>query len=134
MAQDDSGNLIDLFGGQADLVNRILKTPLEPNITFLDDPLRLFRPIRFTITKNLTMDPSLWVAFKNHLIYQKLWAVVSSERIREELTKMFAFNTSPSLKLLFEFGKENESVYSTFLSDLFEKTGIWLKPTTEKIK
>jgi tRNA nucleotidyltransferase/poly(A) polymerase len=107
---------------------------LNPNITIGDDPLRLFRALRFTITKNLTMDPSLWVAFKNPLIYQKLWTVVSSERIREELTKMFAFDTSASLKLLFDFGKEIESVYPTFLSDLFEKTGIWLKPTTEKPK
>ncbi len=134
MAQDEFGNLIDLFHGQADLETRVLRTPLDPVVTMLDDPLRLFRALRFSITKNLQLDPSLWVAFANPDVYTKLWQVVSAERIREELHKMFSYNTSASLALLVQFSQEISPVYPTFLSDLFGRTGLWLKPTNEKVK
>ena len=134
MARDSSGNLIDLFNGQEDLTKGILRTPLEPSETMLDDPLRLFRALRFAITKNLEFDPTLWSAFVNPLVYEKLWKVVSADRIREELCKMFSHDTPTSLKLLFEFSQKINSVSPTFLSDLFERTGLWLKPTNEKFK
>jgi len=134
MARDASGNLIDLFGGQKDLANGILRTPLEPSETMLDDPLRIFRALRFAITKNLEFDQSLWSAFVNPRVYEKLWKVVSADRIREELCKMFAYDTPASLKLLLEFSLKINSVSPTFLSDLFGRTGLWLKPTNEKVK
>lgn len=134
MARDSSGNLIDLFGGQEDLAKGLLRTPLEPSETMLDDPLRIFRALRFTITKNLSMDLSLWSAFVNPKVYEKLWRVVSPDRIREELQKMFAHDTPASLILLFEFSQKIHSVSPTFLSELFTRTGLWLKPTNEKVK
>ena len=123
-----------MFNGQEDLEARILKTPLDPVVTMLDDPLRVFRALRFTITKGLTIDPSLWIAFANPDVYDKLWKVVSGERIREELQKMFAYNSAASLELLVEFSQKISPVYPTFLSDLFARTGMWLKPTNEKVK
>lgn len=130
----ESEELIDLFGGQDDLAKKILRTPLDSVITMLDDPLRIFRALRFVVTKDLVLDPKLFIAFKNRQVYEKLWRVVSIERIREELNKMFSFNTKKSLELLLEFSEEIKDVYPTFLSDLFCKTGLWLKPTTEKTK
>lgn len=132
MARDDLGNLIDLFEGQEDLENKILRTPLEPIVTMLDDPLRIFRAFRFAITKDLEFDSKLSNGFKNKQIYEKLWVVVSPERIREELHKMFSFNTFKSLELLIKFSDDIKQIYPNFLSDLFEKTGLWLKPTSEK--
>lgn len=134
MARDTSGNLIDLFGGQEDLSKGILRTPLYAYETMLDDPLRIFRALRLAITKNLEFDPSLWDAFLNQMVYIKLWNVVSTERIREELHKMFSYDSEKSLILLYEFSQKIQSVSPTFLSDLFGSTGIWLKPTNEKIK
>ncbi len=134
MARDTSGNLIDLFGGQEDLSKGILRTQLNASETMLDDPLRIFRALRFSITKNLNFDPSLWDAFLNPIIYKKLWNVVSAERIREELHKMFVYDTVKSLILLNEFSQKIQSVSPNFLSDLFSRTGLWLKPTNEKIK
>jgi len=134
MARDSSGNLIDLFGGQEDLANGLLRTPLEPSETMLDDPLRIFRALRFAITKNLQFDPSLWRGFVNPLVYEKLWKVVSADRIREELQKMFAYDSGKSIILLYEFSQKIHSVSPTFLSDLFGRTGLWLKPTNEKVK
>lgn len=132
MCRDEFGNLIDLFGGEADLENRILKTPLDPEITMLDDPLRVFRALRFAITKDLEFDPELINGLMNKKIYDKLWIVVSPDRIREELNKMFSYSTIKSLELLVKFSEDIKSVYPNFLSDLFEKTGLWLKPTSEK--
>ncbi len=134
MARDESGNLIDLFDGQNHLVKQVLKTPLDPTDTFLDDPLRLFRALRFCVTKNMDFDKSLWAGFYNQRVYEKLWRVVSAERIREELHKMFSYDSEKSLKLLVEFSEKIKSVSPTFLSDIFSKTGLWLKPTNEKIK
>ncbi len=134
MARDEFGNLIDLFDGQTDLTNRVLKTPLDPTDTFLDDPLRLFRALRFCITKQMKLDPSIWSGLANHLIYDKLWKVVSADRIREELHKMFSFDSEKSLRLLVEFSGKISQVSPTFLSDCFSKTGLWLKPTNEKVK
>ncbi len=134
MARDDAGNLIDLFGGTNDLANKILRTPLDPSITLLDDPLRIFRALRFAITKEMVFDISLIKAFKNPLIYEKLWKVVSSDRIRQELAKMFAYSSEKSLKLLLSFSQDISEIYPTFLFDLFDKTGLWLKPTNEKVK
>ena len=51
MAEDDEGNIIDLFGGQEDLRRGLLKTPLDAHITMMDDPLRFLRALRFSITK-----------------------------------------------------------------------------------
>jgi|LauGreDrversion4_2_1035121.scaffolds.fasta_scaffold144735_4 tRNA nucleotidyltransferase/poly(A) polymerase len=134
MARDEFGNLIDLFDGQADLANGILRTPLDPTETFLDDPLRLFRALRFAVTKQMEWDHSLWAGLTNPDIYDKLWRVVSAERVREELHKMFSHDSEKSLKLLVEFSGKIKSVSPTFLSDCFSKTGLWLKPTNEKVK
>ncbi len=134
MAKSESGELIDLFGGQEDLANKILRTPIDPTNTLLDDPLRIFRALRFCVTKDFELDPTLIIGFKDIDVYEKLCRFVSVERIREELNKMFSYNTTKSLELLVKFSQEVKDVYPKFLSDLFEESGLWLKPTTEKHK
>jgi tRNA nucleotidyltransferase/poly(A) polymerase len=62
LAEDEDGKLIDLFGGLEDLKNGILRTPINPEITMMDDPLRILRAIRFTITKEFTIDMKIWTA------------------------------------------------------------------------
>ena len=62
LAKDLDGNIIDLFDGQTHLSQKVLITPLEPIKTFMDDPLRMIRALRFSITKGFDIHPTVWNA------------------------------------------------------------------------
>lgn len=127
LAEDEDGNLIDLFGGLDDLRNGILKTPLDPRITMMDDPLRILRALRFSITKGFTIDPTIWNSFRQPEILEKLKTTVSSERIRDEIFKMMKHNTPETLRLLHDVDVHH---IPGFIDLVFSK-GLWLKPTNE---
>ena len=124
MAQDEEGNLIDLFNGQVDLEAKILRTPRDARITMMDDPLRILRALRFSITKKFTISNDIWWAMGQADILQKLEQVVSQERIRDEMFKMFKFDTVKSLELL----RDVERTIPGFTALVFQK-GLWLNPT-----
>lgn len=106
-----------------DIKKKLLRTPLPPIVTFDDDPLRILRGIRFSITKRLRVSEDMWQAMKAYDYFDKM-PVVSEERIREELTKCFKCNSSLTLGWLSEL---------TDLRDyIFKNTNLWLKPTSEK--
>lgn len=127
MAEDEDGNLIDLFGGLKDLEDGILRTPLNPEITMMDDPLRILRALRFSVTKGFTISLKIWDAMSQPEILEKLKTTVSVERMREEIFKMMKHNTPLSLRLLHIV---EESYIPGFLDLVFSK-GMWLKPTNE---
>jgi len=127
MAEDIDGNLIDLFDGQWALENRLLITPRDASITMLDDPLRLLRAFRFSITKGFTITPRIWETCLMNSVVDKLEQVVSGERIREEVFKMFKHNTIETLDLIREINYINPRIVEI----MFGK-GMWLKPTFEK--
>jgi poly(A) polymerase len=98
----DFGQLIDPFEGLLHLEDKIIKTPLEPNITFSDDPLRIMRAIRFASQLGFDIEPDTWdaiVANKERL------DIISQERISDELNKII-LSKKPSygFKLLFSSG------------------------------
>jgi tRNA nucleotidyltransferase/poly(A) polymerase len=128
LAEDIDGEIIDLFGGIEDLKMGILRTPMDANITLMDDPLRILRALRFTITKDFFMSDDIWDAMKQPNILAKLEQTVSHERIREELLKMFQFNTPRTFRLLMDV----DEIIPGFLELIF-KDGMWLQPTTKKI-
>jgi tRNA nucleotidyltransferase/poly(A) polymerase len=128
MAEDEDGNLIDLFNGLKDLKDGMLRTPLNPEITMMDDPLRILRALRFSITKEFTIDLKIWDAMSQPDILEKLKTTVSIERMREEIFKMMKHDTPKSLRLLHIV---EESFIPGFLDLVFSK-GMWLKPTNEK--
>jgi len=72
LAEDVDGNIIDLFGGIEDLKDGVLRTPLDARITMMDDPLRILRALRFTITKDFVMSDDIWEAMKQPGILKKL--------------------------------------------------------------
>jgi len=79
--------LVDIFHGQDDLKNRILRTPLSPDQTFSDDPLRMLRAVRFAAQLNFGIEKeTLDGIYKN---YKRL-GIVSAERIKEELFKLLS--------------------------------------------
>jgi poly(A) polymerase len=127
LAEDVDGNIIDLFGGIEDLKEGVLRTPLDARITMMDDPLRILRALRFTITKDFVMSDDIWEAMKQEGILKKLELTVSGQRIREEIDKMMKFNTIRSFRLLMDV----DSIIPGFLELIF-KDGMWLKPTFEK--
>ena len=125
MAEDMDGKLIDLFGGMEDLRAGILRTPLDARVTMMDDPLRLLRAIRFSITKGFVIHHGIWEAMEQPEILEKLRLTVSGERIREELFKMMKHDTVKTLQLLADM----EIRRMPGLLDLIFSKGLWLMPT-----
>ena len=79
------GALVDPFGGLLDLDRGILRTPLDPDITFSDDPLRMMRAVRFATQLGFHIDPSCFEAIKRNA--ERL-DIISAERIHGELNKI----------------------------------------------
>jgi poly(A) polymerase len=98
--KDNFGKLLDPFGGIRDLDNGVIRTPLDPDITFSDDPLRMMRAIRFAtqlgfVIENKTFDA---ITRNAHRI-----EIVSKERVAEELNKIvMAKEPSVGFKLLYK--------------------------------
>ncbi len=89
--------LVDPFGGAADLAAHRLRTPMEPAVSFLDDPLRMLRAARFLAQFALESEPDLVAAVEE--LRHRL-EIVSAERIRDELTKLLLVD-DPSAGLWF---------------------------------
>ena len=82
---DTYGELTDPFGGIADLNNGIIRTPLDPDITFSDDPLRMMRAIRFASQLNFVIENGTFDAIAKN---KERIQIVSKERIADELNKI----------------------------------------------
>jgi putative nucleotidyltransferase with HDIG domain len=96
------GQLIDPFDGQADLRRKMIRTPLEPGVTFSDDPLRIMRGIRFAAQLAFDIHPDTFAAMQHNRDRLK---IVSQERITEELNKIILAPTpSYGFKLMFHAG------------------------------
>jgi len=98
----DYGQLLDPFDGQGDLKRKIIRTPLNPDITFSDDPLRMMRAVRFAAQLNFDIEPDTFDAIIRNKERVK---IVSMERISVELNKIIlCAKPSYGFKLLFQCG------------------------------
>ena len=95
------GELIDYFDGFIDLNLKLIKTPLEPDVTFSDDPLRMFRAVRFASKLNgFNITDEVKESIKNNA---NRCNILSRERITDEITKMLSYdNPKNGLMLLNE--------------------------------
>jgi putative nucleotidyltransferase with HDIG domain len=87
--KEDYGCLIDPFDGLADIQRKVLRTPLAPAQTFIDDPLRMLRTIRFATQLRYQIDEKTLLAIKEHA---DRIAIISKERIADELNKILMCN------------------------------------------
>ena len=96
------GDLIDPFNGMIDLENKIIKTPLNPDITYSDDPLRMMRAIRFATQLGFEIEENSLESIKNNKDRIK---IISGERIVDELNKILsADKPSVGFLLLYKTG------------------------------
>ena len=96
------GELLDPFNGIQDLENKIIRTPLDPEVTFSDDPLRMMRAIRFASQLDFTIADEALKAIEKE---KERIKIVSQERITEELNKIILSPTpSVGFKILFNTG------------------------------
>ncbi len=102
LTRDSFGEVIDTFGGFQDIENKLIKTPIDPLITFDDDPLRIMRAFRFASQLQFEVDEKIMTA-ANQL--KDRLKIVSQERITDEFLKILA-SSKPSvgIKLLFYSG------------------------------
>lgn len=107
LQQEDFGALVDPFGGIRDLAAGIIRTPLDPDVTFSDDPLRMLRAIRFS-TKLSTSDLTFTIvpeAIESMKKNRERMSILSKERIVEELNKILVTpKPSMAFRLLEETG------------------------------
>jgi len=91
--KENFGNLLDPFNGLKDLENKLIRTPLDPDITYSDDPLRMLRAIRFASQLHFTIEKESLnaIARNKHRI-----EIISNERIVEELNKIL-LSEKPSI-------------------------------------
>jgi putative nucleotidyltransferase with HDIG domain len=111
------GELVDRFNGLNDLENKLLRTPIEPMLTFDDDPLRIMRAFRFASQLNFHVHSSIMIAASN--LKDRL-KIVSQERITDELIKIIASpKPSVGIKLLQESG-----VMGIIFPEIFNLRGV----------
>lgn len=99
---ENFGQLVDPFDGIGDLKNKIIRTPLDPDVTFSDDPLRMMRAIRFAAQLGFEIEKN---SFDSILKNSKRIEIVSKERVMDEFQKiMMTDKPSIGLKLLDDAG------------------------------
>ena len=111
------GLLIDPFEGRKDLLNKIIKTPLNPQITYNDDPLRMMRAIRFATQLNFRLDKRSYTTITKNA---NRLSIISQERITDELNKIILSPTpSNGFKMLF-----NTQLLHQFFPEFVKLQGI----------
>jgi len=93
LQEDNYGELIDTFNGLQDIKSKIIRTPLDPDITFSDDPLRMMRAIRFATQLHFTIEQKSFLAIKKNA---ERINIISKERITDELNKII-LSPKPSI-------------------------------------
>ena len=115
--EDNFGALLDPFNGIEDLENKVIKTPLNPDITYSDDPLRMMRAIRFATQLNFNIDANSLEAITRNAHRLK---IITRERIVDELNKILA-SSKPSIGFLL---LEKAGLLKQILPELIDLKGV----------
>lgn len=113
----DLGSVIDPFDGEKDLKNKIIRTPLDPNVTFSDDPLRMMRAARFAAQLEFEIEDNTYAAI---VLNKERLKIISAERIQEELFKLLKARVpSMGLWILYE-----TKLFDEFLPEVNRLSGV----------
>ncbi len=115
--KDDYGTLLDPFNGLKDLEKGIIKTPLNPDITYSDDPLRMMRAIRFATQLNFEIEENSLLAITKNA---SRLSIITKERIVVELNKIIEA-TQPSIGFLL---LEKTNLLEMILPELIALKGV----------
>lgn len=123
IARSGDGTLIDPHGGLKDIKGKVIRCVGSAEQRFSEDGLRMLRAIRFSITKEMSLDHNITRCLGLRSFWEPRLNGVSVERMREELHKCFSFSTPRTLGVF--------DLYRSLRNHLFETTNLWLKPTLE---
>lgn len=116
----DTGEVLDPFGGAADIDQKLIRGVGDVCQRFDEDKLRALRALRFSITKDMSLHPSVAWAITD--LTAEDFKGVSTDRVRDELYKMFAFDTYRSIDILIRYPE---------IMKMMKERALWFKPTTE---
>jgi len=117
ISPDNFGQVIDVYNGIEDIDAKLIRTPLDPVVTFQDDPLRILRAIRFATVLNFRIEPQTYEAI---IKTKERLKIISQERITEEFRKiMMAEKPSIGLRLMKETG-----LYPIIFPELEQLSGV----------
>jgi len=112
IAKDARGTLIDPFDGVQDINDRVIRAVGSAHDRLVEDALRAVRALRFSVTKGFRIDKELEFAMQTQSVLDALVNKISDERISDELSKMFKFDTVESLLALQRFPALTRAMFS----------------------
>lgn len=112
IAKDEDGSYIDPFGGIKAIEERVIYCVGNPNDRFGEDALRVVRALRFSVTKGFHIAEGVAYCMQLQSVLNDIVNKISDERIDEELSKMFRFDTVASLKTLQRFPRLTEAMFA----------------------
>lgn len=112
IAKDAHGNLIDLHNGVQDINDKVIRAVGSAQERLEEDALRAVRALRFSVTKDMRIDPELKFSMETKVVLDNIVDKISDERIMDELSKMFRFDTVASLFALQKFPALTRAMFS----------------------
>lgn len=115
--------ILDPFNGHSDIANKIIRCVGDPIARFNEDGLRMFRALRFHITKGFALERNIVPCLENSNFFEPRLAGVSLDRIRDEIIRCFKHDTLVTL--------ETFELFHSLRDWTFDRVDLWLKPTSE---
>jgi tRNA nucleotidyltransferase/poly(A) polymerase len=116
VAQDEAGNFIDPFNGRQDIAEGVIRAVGSAFDRLTEDALRAVRALRFSVTKEFRIDREVEFAMETKAVLDSIVNQISDERINDELSKMFRFDTLASLSALSRYPALTRAMFAGSVS------------------
>lgn len=116
IAKDEDGNIIDMVGGVQDINDRVIRCVGNAYERMNEDALRAIRAIRFAVTKGFRIDKEVENAMQSFGVIEDIMNKISDERIKDEVNKMFAYDTVASMVIFNKYPSMMRAVFAGSVS------------------